>query len=160
MKYLSFVLLFALAFTTLSMNAQKGNKIIEVTAIRLTTEGAQPYQTKYKGPNFDVDSKGILRADKGYAIEYRPAEKRFIIHPQGMSFKDGNNFDIEPVPGGLMYCMCSSSGNDDCEIQLNINDGKVHYFCQGKCGCFQFVVCDDFNKILEYETLGGRWFNP
>lgn len=158
MKFLYFVFLLPLMFTSMVGNAQKGEQIIEVTAIRLTEKGALPYQTKHKGPNFDVDTKGILRADKGYVIEYRPTEKKFVIRPSEVAFSLEGGFDIEQIPGGVMYCMCDQ-GNDDCEIQLNMTDGQLHYFCQGSCGCINFSVCDDLGVIKQYETPGGGWFN-
>jgi hypothetical protein len=75
-----------------------------------------------------------------------------------MAFNTGGNFDIQPIPGGMMYCMCDQ-GSDDCVIDMNIADGLLIYFCAGQCGCLKFSVCDDLSKVRQYETPGGEWFN-
>ena len=69
-------------------------------------------------------------------------------------------FDVQPVPGGTMWCVCSGSGPDNCVINVAVDEeGGINYFCDGGDCCGGFIIWDTSDPIADYETPGGGWFN-
>ncbi len=139
--------------------AQKSQPIKEITAIKMTPELVKEYIGKLSFQSFKMDRQGIMRPNKGYEIVYLEKTKQVVIKKKNTPIPI-EGFDMQKVPGGMMYCFCGESGGgaDDCEIKVTVHDNSLNYFCQGRCGCLDLMIYDVSKPIKEYETPGGRWF--
>ena len=154
-----FKLIFLLFFFSISTQvfAQKGNENKKLTAIRFEKMIAAEY-SKINIKAISVDKKGVLRATKGYEIIYYFHTKQIVIQPIGETYKPpSDNFDVMNVPGGLMICTCGGGGADNCKISVTVADDTVRFFCDGSCDCGSFIIYDNLNDNLEFETAGGNW---
>lgn len=155
-----FLYLLCMALSTSAFGQPKeGGKI---TAVKLTAAVGGQYFNKISLEAFKVDKNNILRPAKGYKIAYFSKEKKIAILPKDMKLGSpapaAPGFDIAEVPGGTMFCLCDQAA-DDCKISPRVVDNTLIFSCQGSCGCGSFIIFDTSERILEYETSGGGWFN-
>ncbi|MEL6972458.1 MAG: hypothetical protein AAFO02_19995 [Bacteroidota bacterium] len=158
-RYLILLLLGLTVATTAS--AQEGS-FVEVSAVRVSEAFINAYdEAKYQVGLFTIDKERALRPLKGNKLWVSPKTGKFRVAPAGFKgineLRVGSNFDVEPVPGGLMWCMCASA-NDDCKIFVSIADNALTYFCDGSCTCNKFFECD--TPVMAYQTLGTLDWNP
>lgn len=132
----------------------------KISAIKLTAAVGKQYWHDTRVSAFTVDKNNILRPANGFKISYIASEKKVAIHPVTMKLTSARpslpGFDVSPVPGGTMFCLCDKT-EDDCKIQTMILDNTLIFNCGGSCGCGSFIVFDTSDPVLEYET-GGAWF--
>lgn len=162
MKLLMLCLLagMTLSTATLSPPFPPGeNEFLEIAAIRLPKSIAESYWKGAEVPHFTVDEDAVLRPQKGYALGIQQEERVFIIAPADWKFQppgDPDSFVAEPIPGGMMYCLCRG-GDGDCGITVTIENNRVHYFCDGGCDCNDFSESDPIDIKLDIQTLEGAW---
>jgi hypothetical protein len=132
----------------------------KISAIKLTAIIGEQYLHKTSIKAFNVDQNNILRPTNGFKITYFATEKKIAIHPVTMKLTSARpsspGFDVSPVPGGSMYCLCDKA-QDDCKITPMVLDNTLTFNCGGFCGCGSFIIYDTSDPVLEYET-GGNWF--
>jgi hypothetical protein len=145
-------LIFCLAFSFQAL-AQSDTFI----AMQMDMSIAKQYLKKYKMKSFTVDAKGVFRPAKGYHIAYIKEKKYFIIKPKGAAVPQiTGKFDVEPVPGGTMFCLCGKAA-DDCKINVTLDsEDTLHYFCDGGCGCGDFIIYDTSDPV-RVQTANGEW---
>jgi hypothetical protein len=99
--------------TSVSVWGQNPN-MDKITAVKLTAEIGQAYFSKPSIKAFTVDKNNVLRPANGFKISYFNAEKKIAIHPKTMKLTSSRpsvpGFDVSPVPGGTMFCLCDQRG--------------------------------------------------
>ncbi|MCB0703959.1 MAG: hypothetical protein KDC34_01560 [Saprospiraceae bacterium] len=159
MKITQYLFVLLALIMSVQINAQAPKDGAILTAIRLKAEVAQEYAKGVQVTGFTIDKKGVLRPSKGYEIVYVSIKKQVVVRPAGQSITPPS-FDVQPVPGGVMFCLCGGSGPDPCKINLAMDsENGLNYFCEGGNCCGSFIIYDTSDPVVDYETAGGKWFN-
>ena len=145
-----------LAGTPVLLNAQSKN-FTQILAVQLTEEAAEPYFKEHRIAGVSVSEEGILRPGSGYDMFLEVEKQQFIVKPIKNEIVSTDDYEAKDVPGGTMFCMCGA-GNDDCNINLTIDDGTIRYFCDGSCGCGSFIIFDVNENTPTYLSSSGDWF--
>ncbi len=158
MKYYNYTIpLLFLALSTI-VSAQDGT-FLEVEAVRVAEAFAEPYQTgKYQVEGFTIDKEMALRPVKGYRLWVGTKTSKFRITSATLkkdsALAPSTNFDVEPIPGGYIWCMCNSL-NDDCKVIVSPHDNELNYGCiSSGCSCLALLESD--NPVVAYQGLGTR----
>jgi len=40
---------------------------------------------------------------------------------------------------------------------VSIDDGTIHYFCEGSCGCGSYIIFDVNENTPEFQSATGNW---
>ncbi|MBK8566853.1 MAG: hypothetical protein IPN76_26865 [Saprospiraceae bacterium] len=138
-----------------------GQNTEQITAVKLKASIGEQYYNKLEFAEFTVDKNYILRPKSSYKITYFATEKKIAIHPKTMKLISAQpaapGFDVTPVPGGTMFCLCDKA-EDDCKTTFMILDNTLAYTCGGSCGCGSFIIYDTSDPVLEYQVPGGGCF--
>lgn len=163
-RFLLLLLVLVVGFISVLPAQKSSDRNTPLTAIRLKSNLTKAFMTTARCAAYKVDEKGVLRPQKGYHMYYKKPAGFIVIKPetQTESFITGSYQEVE-LPGGIgkMSCYCTE-GADDCAFKFIEEDepNRGDYVCTGSCGCGIGIMLYPEEGIVEYETLGGRWFNP
>lgn len=110
---------------------------------------------------YQINSKGILMAKKGYQIRMDKSKRQIVIehenYPMGRRSGKGGSSDSKPIPGGggaEFHCM--SDKCSDCSVFTGDEGTMVCTACNG---CFGGVTIPQ-QGVSEVETANGNWSPP
>jgi hypothetical protein len=116
---------------------------------------------KIKTDVYEINSKGILMAKKGYRILMVKSSREFVIEREEYTVlrhgRRGPSNDKKPIPdsgGAIFHCYAEKCGN--CEVKTQENA----WFCPDCRDCYGAVTFPGEGAVSEVQSPSGNWSPP